>query len=376
MRIKPLRIPLSGRLDLYITLEILGAVFGTCVFVLFFLLMFQVLRVGEFLLSHGVSALILAKMSGLMIISFLPHALPLSFLIGLLIAFSRLSTDSEIIAIKAAGVSLIRLTAPIFLLAALTSLLQFQLNYNWVPWSVRTYKVIEEKIRNTKIASAIKEGAFTPGFFDMLIFTDKVDQKNNSLKRVFIYDEREPESPLVYVAKEAEILPMPTRQDLGSSIIFKLSNGAVHHSNLDQKTYEKIDFDDYQLFLKINEAGDPSVGNPQMIPQQELLRIIATSPPDSTSKRDHLGEYWRRNSLALSPLIFVFLGIGFGVFRQRTARVSGVLIGLLVAIFYWSIQVWGASAMTHDTVSPFLGMQAANIILFCLGIFSFRRASW
>ncbi len=376
MRINRLRSFRPIKLDFYILSEVLGSFGGACVFILFFLLMFQILRIGEFLVSHGVSPIILAKMSGLLAMSFLPTAIPLSFLIGLLLAFSRLSGDSEIVAMKAAGVSLFRISVPLLFLAGILSFLLLQINRAWAPASINAYKGLETKVGNTKVSSIIKEGAFTSGFFDMLIFAEKVDQKSNHLERVFIFDEREPKNPLVYVAKDAEILPVKTREELGAAIIFKLSHGAMHHSSLMQSTYEKIDFDAYQLFLKITEGGEQSGGSPQMIPQNELLKIIEQSPPGSPTYLEHMGEYWRRNALALSPFIFVLLGIGLGTFRQRSARLSGTLVALLVAVLYWMLQVWGTSAIIKGTVSPFIGMQIANIVLFALGIASFRKSSW
>ncbi len=376
MHINRLRQLRPIKLDFYILAEVLGSFIGASVFIVFFLLMFQLLRLGEFLISHGVSGIILAKMSGLLLISFLPTAIPLAFLIGLLLAFSRLSTDSELIALKASGVSLLRISIPLLFLAACISFFLVQLSNSWVPSSVTNYKGLEEKVRNTKVSSIIKEGAFTSGFFDMLLFTEKVDQKTNRLQKVFIFDEREPRNPMTYVAKEAEILPVKTKQDLGLSIILKLSNGAMHHSNREQHSYEKIDFDTYQLSLKITEGSDQAASSPQMIPQENLLKTIIQSPEGSLTQRELLGEYWRRNALALSPFIFVFLGMGLGTFRQRSVRVSGLIIGLLVAVLYWSLQVWGASAITNGTLNPFLGMQTANFILLTIGLSSFRISSW
>jgi lipopolysaccharide export system permease protein len=315
-------------------------------------------------------------MAGLLVISILPSSIPLAFLIGLLAAFSRLSNDSEIIAVKASGISLLRIAMPTFFLAGAIGIFLSQLNNHWVPSSITTYKSLEEKVRNTKVSSIIKEGAFTSGFFDMLIYAEKVDRKKNRLQKVFIFDERESKNPMIYVAKEGSIIPTKTKQDLGLSIIFKLANGAMHHSNLEQRSYEKIDFDAYQLYLKIHEAGDQPSLNPNMIPEDELLKIIRQNPIGSPTYREHMGEYWRRNALALSPIAFVLLGIGLGTFRQRSTRLNGPLVGLIIAIFYWTLQVWGASAVTKGLISPFLGMHAANLILLTTGIVSFKKSSW
>jgi lipopolysaccharide export system permease protein len=185
MLIKQLR-PI--RLDLYILSEVVTSFIGVSAFITFFLLMFQILRLGEVLISRGVIGTILAKMAGLLVISILPSSIPLAFLIGLLAAFSRLSNDSEIIAVKASGISLLRIAMPTFFLAGAIGIFLSQLNNHWVPSSITTYKSLEEKVRNTKVSSIIKEGAFTSGFFDMLIYAEKVDRKKNRLQKVFIFD--------------------------------------------------------------------------------------------------------------------------------------------------------------------------------------------
>src|SRR4051794_32623456 len=92
------------KFDLYILEEIVSTFLRACVFIIFILLMFQALRLAEFFIVHGASASMLGKMTFFLSVSFLPTALPLSFLIAVLVAFGRMSADSEIIAMKANGI--------------------------------------------------------------------------------------------------------------------------------------------------------------------------------------------------------------------------------------------------------------------------------
>jgi lipopolysaccharide export system permease protein len=226
------------------------------------------------------------------------------------------------------------------------------------------------------VTSIIKEGAFTSGFFDMLIYAEKVVSDENRLKGVLIFDEREPKSPMTYVAKEAELIPVRTQQELGSALILKLKNGAMHHSNPKNLTYEKIDFESYQLYLKISEGENSIIGKPQMIEQPKLLRLLQDPTTSPNFRQELRGEYWRRTALAISPFIFVVLGIGLATFRHRSARVESIWVGLGVALFYWTVQVWGTSAINSGTVSPWMGAQAANLVLLVVGLFAFRKACW
>lgn len=367
---KPLKI------DSYLLEEMVSIFFGCCIFIIFILIMFQALRLAEFLIVHGAPAFVLGKMTFFLCVSLMPSALPLAFLISTLMGFGRLSTDSELIAMKANGFSMYRLSLPIFGFAIVVSILSYLLNSSWVPWAESSFKKTELKLGNTKVVSAIKEGTFNAGFFDLLIFAEKVNPLTNHLTKVFIYDEREPSSPLTYVAREAEIIPVQTHSELGSSIMLRLYSGSMHHNNLETRTYEKVDFENYLLYLKINEGSSDYIIKPQMIPHKDLIQKINSSTLATYSGREWRGEYWRRIAAALSPFVFVFLGIGFGTFRSRTAKTSALLLGLVFLLIYWTFQTIGTAVVQKGILPPALAMQVPNLILLSVGLIGFRRAAW
>ena len=240
--------------DLYVISEVVGPFLGGVFFFTFVFLMFQALRLAEFFIIHGVSAFILLKMTSLLVLSFMPTALPTAFLVGILIAFGRLSADSELVAMKANGISIYRLALPVSVLALFVVVLSLLLNIQWVPWGERTFKSTLIKVSNTKVAGSIKEGTFTSDFFDLLIFTDKVDNTTNKLHRVFIFDEREPKNPLAVIAKEGEIVSVKAESDIASSAMLKLYNGNIHRNDVGANTYQKIDFGEYRCGHCDNET--------------------------------------------------------------------------------------------------------------------------
>jgi lipopolysaccharide export system permease protein len=364
------------KMDFYILEEVLGTFLGSSLFVLFILLMFQALRLAEFLIVHGAPPILLAKLAFHMTVSFLPSALPLAFLISILLAFSRFSSDSELVALKASGFSVSRLSAPILILSAFVVATSIALNIEWVPASITAFKNTQIKIGNSRAVSAVKEGTFTAGFFDLLLFADKVDNQHNRLHRVFIYDEREHSNPLTYVAREAEIVPVKSASEFGASIMLRLYDGSMHHHNLETHTYEKMEFETYHLYLKVDEGSETAMIKVHMLPQEELKKQIAATSVDTPDGRGFRGEYWRRYATAITPLFFVFLGIGFGTFRQRTAKAGAILTGFVILILYWTLQTYGTSLLLRGIVSPFLGMQMPNIAMIILAIVGYRRATW
>lgn len=364
------------RTDRYVLTEVILNFIGATVFSLFILLMFQALRLAEFLIVHSVSPVLLGKLALFMGMSLMPLVLPLAFLMAILVSFSRLSVDSELIALKANGIGMVRIAVPVFILSLAVAALSLLLNTFWVPWGETAFKKTEIKIRNTKAVSAIKEGAFNSGFFDLLLFADKVDSRTNKMKKVFIFDEREAQKPLAYVSKEASIIPVKTGNEFGTAVLLELYSGSTHHQDLETKTYEKLDFEKYRLFLKIDEGADTTLQKPHMISQSHLLELIEKYPVSQFEGREFRGEYWRRIDTSLTPIIFVFLGIGFGTVRYRAAKTGAVLTGFVILILYWTLQTAGTFAVQKGSLAPFWAMQMPNMILFVAGLWTFRRTTW
>lgn len=365
------------KIDRYLLTEVMGPFFGGLVFFVFLFLMFQMLRLADFFIVHGAPFLTLLKLTGLLTLTFIPTALPIAFLISILMAFGRLSSDSELVAMKACGMSLLRLATPVLAFAALVSAFSLTLNLEWVPWSQRAFKSTLLKVSNTKAVSSIKEGTFTSGFFDLLVYADKVDSQTNRLYRVFIYDERDAKNPMTIVAQTGEIVPVANTSELGNSILLRLYHGSIYRNDTATATAQKIAFGEYKLYLQIEEGADTSITKPGMIPVRELLSKIKTYPARSFEGLELKSELWKRVAMGLTPFFFVFLGIGFGTVRTRSVRASAAIVAFGTLLTYWSLQLAMVTVVLKGWfMVPIVAMQVPNIILGIVGIWSFRRSSW
>ncbi|MEN9723993.1 MAG: hypothetical protein RJB38_1979 [Pseudomonadota bacterium] len=371
MSYKPSRKP--PLLDRYLFTEVGVPFFGGLSFFTVLFLMFQLLRLAEFFIIHGVPIGKLAKISVLFCASFVPFAIPISFLIALLLSFGRLSSDSELIAMKASGISPLRMTVTPLVLAVLLSVVSLGLNLEWIPRAERELKAEISKVGQSRLVSSIHEGTFNRGFFDLLVYADRVDSKKNRMEGVFIYDEREPKSPLTIVAKEGRWTSR-TERNGGSTAILILNTGNIHRTDSGEASYQKIDFDEYRLFLKM-EAHDPgSGGKPKMMPLQQLLGALrAAKAARAPTARVFTGELWRRIAVALAPLAFVLLGVSAGVQPTRSVKSGASLIALVVLLGYYGLLGWGAKLYEGGILPAWLSMQLGNLVAALAGFAWFRR---
>ncbi len=368
-------------LDRYLLYETLGPFLGSLVFFLFVFLMFQALRLAEFFIVHAIPGWVVLKMVFLLTVSFLPQALPLAFLISVLVAFGRLSSDSELIAFKATGVSLWRMTYSVIAISIVVGMFSLVLNMKWVPTGLVNFKATLIKLSSTRVSNTLKEGTFTHGFFDLLIYTDKINPKTNVLKNIFIYDEREAENPLVVIAKTGNIIPIKTGSELGSASILQLRNGNIHRIDPEDSqanNYQKIDFQEYRLFLSFDESNSGFFVKPKMLTWRQIKRDMARAK-ENKNESWYLTlntELWRRFSIAFSPVLFAFLGVGFGTVRTRSVKSGAALVSFIVIVIYWFLFIFCTGLSKEGKIPAWAAMQIPNVITAIFAFFALRKANW
>src|SRR4051812_42438221 len=99
----------------YLFSEILLPFSGALVFFLFVLLMFQIINLVDFFVVHKVSAFWILQLLSYLGLSLLQPAVPIAFLLAVLLGIGRLSTDGEILAMRAAGLSPAQILRPVLL---------------------------------------------------------------------------------------------------------------------------------------------------------------------------------------------------------------------------------------------------------------------
>ncbi len=357
-----------------IVLPFLGGVF----FFTFVFLMFQAVRLADYFVNHGVGLFLLLKMVVYVSAAFLPVVLPMSFLVAVLVGFGRMSADSEIVALKASGFSIHKLALPVVASSVLVSLAVSYLAFFFIPWANYEFKKTVLKIGNTKVVSNLKEGTFTEGFFDLLVYADRVNTDDNEMLRVFIHDERNPQSPSVVVAEKGTILPQKTDSELSAAVVLRLFAGSIHRPEATRAFYEKIDFNEYNLLLKVDEGQSGEISYPKTRTQLQLRDDMAryTAEGNRNLYVEYSIEFWRRIALGFVPLIFGFLGIGLGTVRMRSVKSNAMLVCVGIVFFYWAFNLLGATLAERFILHPFFAIQAANLILIPVAAYFYRKAMW
>jgi LPS export ABC transporter permease LptF len=378
-----LRSFVPSRIDLYVLTEILGPFTGGVLFFVFVFLLFQALRLAEFLITHKAFGLVLFDLIGSMILTFLPSTLPIAFLIGVMVGFGRLSADSELVAMKAGGLSIFRLTQPVILLALVVTALSLALGLDWAPRADRRQAEILTRIANRKIVKALQPGMFNSDFFNLLIFAEEKDPKTDRLKNVFIYDERDVNNPLIIVAREGEVISAFSSTEHGAAAVMRLFRGNIHRTGSKSEQYQKIDFGEYRVYLDTPGSNDGAKVKPRNMTMQMIQDRLVELKDHPKKKKRHerqeralLTELWRRLAVGFSPFIFGFLGVGFGTLRTRAVRASAALISFGLVLLYYFMLIACQDLGNRGTLPPIVASNLPNLFFVLMAWRSMKSAAW
>lgn len=343
-------------------------ILGVLIFV-FILLMAQALRLTELVLVSGVSITTVAEILGYLAISFLPVILPMSLLFAVLLTYGRLSQDSEMVALKAIGYSQAALTLPALMLSCLIAILSAQTFFQLAPWGNRQFELLITKLGSTKAGASIKEGTFSEGFFNLVVYAGKVDPKSGAIEKVFIYDERSSDLPLTIISKRGQIIQ--DAKNPGHSAFLQLQNGTIHRQG---KTHTKINFGTFEVRLSDPVQEQTRAKTPPSLTMDEILDKI--NDPASTEEeiRTVQIEYHKRIAISLACVIFGLLGVGLGTQpNRRDQKSSGFVTSLGVVIVYWVLYISFEGIARNGQLPPPVAIWIPNILFLAFAIRKLRQ---
>jgi len=358
---------------LYVLKEILPIFFiGLMIFTVI-LLMDKILKLIELIVTRGVS---LSKILMLLLFispSFLIFTIPMAVLLAILLAFGRLSGDSEITAFKASGISLYQLFLPVSIFSMAAYLLTAFLVFYGLPWGNLGFKSTLYQIAQSKADVEIKERVFNDIFDGLVVYVDKVPIQGKKMEGILIHDEREKERISTIFAKEGFLTNNPKSQE----VILRLFNGDIHRFEPRTNIYQKVQFNVYDLRLELAKAF---TGMGKKLREHEMSIVDLK---ERIEKKVSLGEditpqeveLHKRYAIPFACIIFGLIGVPLGIQPRRSGRSYGFILSILILLAYYiSLTASEILALRH-TLPAFLAGWAPNFLFGGLGIYLLIKAA-
>lgn len=357
----------SYRIKKYIAREVITPfILGIFLFT-FVLLLSRLLKLIELIVDKGVPFTEIFAIFASLMPSFFVITVPLSFLLAIIIAFGRLSADSEIVAMKAAGLSLYHLAQPVIILSLFVCLFTAGLTLYGEPYGRAKMRQQLIDMAFSKAAVAITPQIFNEEIDGLVLYADRVEPESGQLSGVFISDHRIGETPSVITARQGLIFP----DQVDSKLVMHLEHGSIHRlqQRKGKDSYQLVHFDSYDINLSIsNQASqeDKRAPKAQEMTTAQLLEQVKQF--DEEENRDHAVELLERMILPLSPLIFSFIAIPLGVRSHRSNKGGGFAVALFVFLTYYLLLSMSKTMVVEKGWPLLITMLSPTVVFFALSV--------
>jgi len=204
------------------------------------------MRAIDQLVGKGLSLLVIGELIVLSLSWMVVLAVPMAVLVATLMAFGKLSSQNEITAMKASGMSLYRMMSTVVLASILLTYLLVQFNNKVLPEANHRLKVLMIDIRRTKPTLTITAGLFSQDISGYSILARKIFEQSNDLEGVTIYDYTDPSTNVTITAKKGKISFTPDYRKL----IMDLYDGEIHQINTrDVHSYRKMLYSRHRIVM-------------------------------------------------------------------------------------------------------------------------------
>jgi LPS export ABC transporter permease LptF len=310
-----------------------------------------------------------------------PYALPIALLFGTLVAFARLGSDHEVLALRSLGISLAQLAAPALALALLASLATGWLLQRGEPQARRSVLALVGEV-------AARGGVIRPGAFtkldrrgDRIVFVDRRGE-DGALEGVVLSDRSDPKRSFTVLAARGAF-QFENESATGHLV---LSEGDVHFDPepASSERTQRIHFErfDYAFDMSGVLGTGPERLRPRDMTREELRAMLAhfdahgSAPAGVKEQRRTAYEQQlaRRSALAFSPLAFALLAVPLGLGLRRGARAFGALICALIAFGYFVVGDAASAYATAGTLPAAVSQWLPNALCVAIALPLWWRA--
>lgn len=325
----------------------------------------NLIKIAELIITKGVDIVHVSKLFIFMIPYLFTYTLPIAALTAILLSLGRLSSDNEIIAIRASGIHIITLILPLLTVGFILSLMLVVFNDRVIPYAhYGTRKTLMEVgIKNP--TAALEPGVFINSFEKYILFVYRIEE--NKLFNIRIYEPQEDKPTRTIVAKKGEFIAVPEK----NIVKLKLIDGSSDEPDPENPAnFYKLNFKTYFITLNLTQAQKKDKLNkkPKDMTIQELRKEINKLKNEKINPIPLITEIHSKISLAFSCLVFVILGASLAIITRRREKSINFGFAFIIAGVYYLLFIGSQALSLEGRLNPAIAMWLPNAILGTLGI--------
>lgn len=334
----------------YLASEILAPFFASLIILNGVLFTGRLMQIIDLIFDLNIGLADFIRLCSFLLPNLLLFSIPMASTMAVIIAFSRLTSDNEMIALKASGLSLYRMLPPIAAFALCTALLTGFFSTKLIPAGSLAMKNLFIKLATEKIDKGIQAKRFSENTGDIVLYVNEVDRDTRNWSGVYLSDLRDKKNPITVLAKYGSLSPHLENM----YITLELEDGTLHRSA--GETSQTIQFNSYTINMPVEPPQ--AIGGKSMtdvtkndLNQKELLEYADRYGRQSINGISFMVEYHMRLVLSVGCFILSLLGLPIALKSKAGSRNIGVPLGLAFFLIYY-VFVTAAKGMCDSSSLP------------------------
>lgn len=360
------------RIDRYVLSELVGPL-GLGLLVYTFILLVQTFfRLAEMIIQRGLPAATVGKLLLYSLPNIVVLTIPMSLLLAVLLGIGRLASDSELIALRASGVSIYRILRPVLLLALLLAGVNTYLMLDLLPRGNTAHVRLSAEILTRTLGAQFEPRIFYNEFPGKILYVADTDARGEDWRGVFLGDSIVgPEEPAdVWIADRGAL---ELSAD-GEEVALRLENAVQHSWDLDQPDrYETRRHESLRLVLKDTFASEQrarafSRKSERSMNWAEASAASIDPERSAQQRRAARVQMHKMFSIPAACLVFAILALPLAFTNRRGGKSSGFAASIGIVVVYYVLINQGEQAAIAGKVSPLTAMWLPNLVLGACGL--------
>jgi lipopolysaccharide export system permease protein len=361
-------------LDRYILRLVLVPMFAVFVIAASLLLLDKMLRLFEFVSTEGGPVGIVFRMLINMIPEYAGLAVPLGLMLGILLAFRKLATSSELDVMRAVGWSYLRLLRVPYLITLVMVGLNFAIVGYLQPLSRYAYEAQEFELRSGALGASIKVGEFTTLKDRMALRIDSSEDDGRRLMGIFARVSNSKGQVLSISAREGQFL---ASEENRNTIVLRLLDGTIVQ-DMPGRDPRVLSFSQHDLPIdlpaieRFRARGDEA--REYVLP--ELLKLGWDEDVPEAVRTGNQANFNYRMVEVVMMLLLPLLAVALAIPPKRSTSALGVFVSIILVVAYHKVNQYGQSIAELGRIDPFLALWGPFVLFAALILWMFYRVAY
>ena len=367
---------LVRRLDRYLVREILGPLALGFLVYTFILLIRFLFQSAEMIIRRGLPVSVVGELLVYTLPNIVVLTVPMSLLFGILIAVGRLASDSELIALRSSGISLVSLYRPILLISAVFTLLNTVLMIWVLPWGNHSLQYLRLTIITETVAQQVEPRVFYSEFEGTLLYVFDQPEDSDRWHGVFLAQSLPGTRNQVTVADRGRL----SLDEAGERVVLELEDAYTHEIDFNKSsTYQISHQDEVDQVLQdeFTSSHRKSISASKTVREQTIAELLDVErDPEVSDELRNLAEVeiHKKFSIPFACLVFGLCALPLGFNNRRGSKASGFALSILVILVYYVMLSNGEEAARYGKLAPWAAMWIPNVVMAVIGLLLlFRR---